>query len=788
MNRSVFYIALFLSTHVAGQCTFVLKGIVTDSKGILLPAAVQIPSLQRGVETDGRFAFDKLCKGKVLLEFSLLGYVKQSKTISIPCEEIRIILIESEKQLGEVEVIAHSLQEVSRKSMLSSKQLEELSGKTVGESVSSISGVSTLQSGPGIFKPVIHGLYGQRIMVLNQGVRLESQSWGIEHAPELDIFPTSSIAVIKDASSIKYGADVLGGVILLNSAPLPDSAGFGGSITMIGQSNARTGIFSGMLEGGMKNKPGFGWRVNSSAKHAGDYNTPNYSLTNTGVRELNFSGSAGYHSKKGCGEILMSRFQTKLGILRGASISNYNDLVAAMERNIPQYTSPFSYQIMPPRQEVEHHLAKASGHLNTAWGVLRGQYSFQNDNRREYDVRIGGLSETPALHLTLNSHLFEGEWEKPMNSLFLTSGITYMNQVNHNVYGTLRIPFIPDYVQNSFGIHSVGKLTLNHYQIDVGVRYDLRNYDVQGFDYRNEYYHSMISFNGVSASAGVRRAFNRQSISLHMHSAWRPPHVAELYSFGTHQSAVAIEYGLLVDKTTQGINPFPKGFKLERSYQPAVTYTCRNNLFELEITQYANYIFNYIYTKPFGITQNVRGTFPFFRYVQTDAFFLGVDGNIGVAIFPFLKVTGGISYLRASDVTNKNYLIFIPPNRYELALRCDKNIKSLQYYFETKGKYCERQWRTPRTISVREWRDANAENRDLLNENSSNFDFMDAPSGYWLFEAALGCSFLRPAGKWDVRLACYNLFNTVYRDYTSRLRYYADATGRNFQLTIIYKF
>ncbi|PGH38944.1 MAG: hypothetical protein CRN43_12050, partial [Candidatus Nephrothrix sp. EaCA] len=617
MSRSIFYMALLISSEAAGQCDFVLKGTVTDGRGNPLPAAVQIRALRLGAEAeDGRFLFRNLCQGKAELEITLLGFAKQKKTIVIPSEEIKIILIESERQLSEVEVIAHSPQEVSRQSMLAGKRLEELAGKTIGETVSEISGVSSVQSGPGIFKPVIHGLFGQRIAVLNQGVRLESQSWGIDHAPELDAFSASSVAVIKDASSVKYGSDVLGGVILVNSNPLPDSAGLGGSLAMIGQSNGRAGIFSGMWEGGVKNKPGFGWRINSTAKHAGDYNAPRYSLTNTGARELNFSGRAGYHSQKGCVEILLTRFQTKLGILRGASISNYDDLATAMERSVPQYTKSFSYQISPPRQEAEHHLAKISGHFNAKFGVLRGQYSFQNDNRREYDMRIGGLSETPALHLTLDTHLFEGEWEKQIKSLFLSSGIAYMNQANRNVSGTMRIPFIPDYAQNSWGIHSVGKLKLNHYQLDAGARFDFRRYEVQGFDFKNDYYQSALSFHGAGASAGARRTFRRQSISLHVHSAWRPPHVAELYSLGTHQSASAIEYGLLLDKISNEITPLPKDFRLERSYKTAASYSLLRDLFETEITLHANYIFNYIYAKPYGITQNVRGVYPYFRYAQ----------------------------------------------------------------------------------------------------------------------------------------------------------------------------
>lgn len=52
----------------------------------------------------------------------------------------------------------------------------------------------------------------------------------------------------KDASAIKYGTDALGGVIIVNPAPLPESPGLGGSVNAILQSNGRSGTISGVLK------------------------------------------------------------------------------------------------------------------------------------------------------------------------------------------------------------------------------------------------------------------------------------------------------------------------------------------------------------------------------------------------------------------------------------------------------------------------------------------------------------------------------------------------------------
>ncbi|MFM7485593.1 MAG: hypothetical protein ACKO13_01600, partial [Cytophagales bacterium] len=65
-----------------------------------------------------------------------------------------------------------------------------------------------------------------------------------------------------------------------------------------------------------------------------------------------------------------------------------------------------------------------------------------------------------------------------------------------------------------------------------------------------------------------------------------------------------------------------------------------------------------------------------------------------------------------------------------------------------------------------------------------NSDFMDAPASYWLVNASTGFSLRSQKLKYDFRLSADNLFNTVYRNYTNRLRYFTNDLGSNFSLLI----
>ena len=213
---------------------------------------------------------------------------------------------------------------------LSGTALEETNGMTLRESLKELPRVSSIQSEPSIFKPVIHGVHSQRILILNNGIRQERQQWGAEHAPEIDPFIASNIVEIKDAGAIKYGTDALGGVIKINPPDLPTTNTFGGELNMIGQSNGRSGTISGMVEGGLKKFKGFGLRVQGIGKNSGDFHERDYNLSNTGYNELNYSLATGYHKENVGIEIYYSHFKTEIGILRGSSVESASNLENAL--------------------------------------------------------------------------------------------------------------------------------------------------------------------------------------------------------------------------------------------------------------------------------------------------------------------------------------------------------------------------------------------------------------------------------------------------------------------------
>ncbi|HRE65419.1 MAG TPA: TonB-dependent receptor [Cyclobacteriaceae bacterium] len=788
-------IILFLSPLVRAQdCLFVLSGKIVDEKGLALPGATaQIKKLNLGEATNeaGIFRFEKLCKGIYLLSIQYLGYEGVEKRITIDHNlDITIELQPAEQILQEVVVAGHT--EVATRSnnttTLSARELDEVNGKSLGETLQNLSGVNSIQSGPAIFKPVIHGVHSQRILILNNGIRQEGQQWGAEHAPEIDPFIANNLTVIKDAGAIKYGTDALGGVIVVTPAELPTDQQIGGELHLIGNSNGKAGTLSGLLEGGIKNAKGWGWRVQGTGRRSGDSRTPDYLLSNTGFREMNYSASAGHHSETSGFEVFYSHFNTTIGILRGSASESTQDLAMALHRNTPAYTTNFSYTINEPRQEVMHNLVKVNGHIRSNKNLYNLQYGLQINTRKEFDVRRGTtLTEKPALAYKLFTHTLDAERETTLSEDHSRCiGINSMVQDNNKIDGTQTLPFIPNFRNYSAGVFWIEKISGNKADYDLGLRYDYRLYQVAGFNFQNKLYKTQFGFGNVTATAGASVKLSKTTTFItNVGSAWRPPNVAELYSLGTHQSAAAIEYGLLLDEITTQVKEIENsGVKPEHALKWVNTFKFQKGRWQAEATGYINYIFNYVYLKPRGITEAGRGPFAYFRYTQTNASFTGIDASTQYELSQRFSLHASASLLRAKDVTQNDFLIFIPTNRYDLSLRYESNVNKKTFFAQAKLKYVAQQNRAPRVVGPEEILAAKEQGIDLFATDKRNFDFIAAPQGYALLSVTTGLSLPVSNTKLDFRLTADNLTNTRYREYTNRMRYFANEIGRNISVAV----
>lgn len=127
-------------------------------------------------------------------------------------------------QLPTVEIINQVLGQGSEYARLSAAKAFEHSGQPLARQLETLPGLSVLSAGGQLAKPVLNGLHSQRILILQDGVRLEGQAWGSDHAPEIDPFQEGDWTLLQAASSLRYGPEALGGVLDQQASPSSNTA------------------------------------------------------------------------------------------------------------------------------------------------------------------------------------------------------------------------------------------------------------------------------------------------------------------------------------------------------------------------------------------------------------------------------------------------------------------------------------------------------------------------------------------------------------------------------------
>ena len=173
-------------------------------------------------DENGKFLLEGLCAEEDSLIFSRIGF--QDTLISLDVDYWVVSL--SEKSVELKNVIISDEREKKTGTQTISQQSINLNDKGVDRTlslaniVSEIDGVTFISTGSNVERPVIHGLYGNRILVLNNYLKHGFQNWGDDHAPEINISSVERISVIKGSSGVRFGPEALGGAIIVEPDPM----------------------------------------------------------------------------------------------------------------------------------------------------------------------------------------------------------------------------------------------------------------------------------------------------------------------------------------------------------------------------------------------------------------------------------------------------------------------------------------------------------------------------------------------------------------------------------------
>ncbi len=761
---SILFTVFITGTLYAQSCNITITGHVedADTKDKLVAATVLIEETGKQIVTDSKadFIFNNLCAGSYSIRITHIGCDTVIKKITLTKDyHFDVVMPHQRGVLGIVTVESQKgIVNTGFKKEITGRILEETKGGTLAEALSKINGVTILQTGSTISKPVIHGLHSNRILTINNGVRQEGQQWGNEHAPEIDPFIADKLTVIKGVDELKYGSDAIGGVILVEPKPLRNKVGYSAEINTAYFTNNKQYVVSAVFEQQLKKLPSFTYRLQGTFKKGANATTANYRLNNTGSEEKNFSATAGWKKSVFNTELFYSHFETEVGIFIGAHIGNLTDLQNAIAAPKPNdvFLGQNTYTIARPKQDVVHDLIKSK----TVFFVKEHKFSLllagQFNRRKEFDIVRSSTNKTAQLDLNIKTYTQDFSWEHPKKHGFSgTAGLALMQQTN-NYSGRY---FIPNYVAYTFGGYYIEKWTKHEWDVQAGIRYDNKTINTTRLKFNNDTINYDFNFSTVASSINVGYKINDSwKANANISLASRAPHVNELLSDGIHHGTATYENGDIALKPEQSVH-----------FTSGINYQNKERTFLIDALLYVNSIDNFIYQQPFpdNPVLTIAGAFPLLKYTQTNAILSGIDLSGMVKITSVLELNSKFSYLHARNKKINDWLILMPANRFN---------NELLYNFKD-GKKITKTYLSVEMVNV-------LQQKKVPSDKNGKQDYKEPPAGYNLINLNASATYTLRKTPITLGLGVRNLFNTAYRDYLNSMRYFADEMGRNISIRL----
>ena len=660
--------------------------------------------------------------------------------------------------------------DVRARTTLDEADIEAHASDDLSETVDDVPGVTIGGGATDAGKPIIRGQTERRLLVLQDGIRHESQKWGADHATEIDPFAAGTISVIRGAAGTRYGPDAIGGVILVDPPEMRLEEGVGGRAVLAYNTNGQKPYGAVRLDRGGETA----LRVEGNYAIGAALSTPDYVLGNTASRVWNLGAEVQRDIGGSTVRLGLQHYDFSAGVFYGVSHNSLDELRESMELDRPVNADLWttSYGIDRPYQAVTHDVI--SLHVDTPldWGEAEFIYAFQLNRREEAEPARSSVTG-PQYEFTLMTHSVDAaaqHYPFAWREALLEGGFGVQGGWQDNLYSGLDL--LPNYRGLSGGIFAYERLVLAKVDIEVGARYDhLSRYTyMKGSDYERHERRGTLNathcdVNKETDVAYCPKHYDAGTVSLgalwhvvpetldwkfEASNATRFPNADELYLLGAAPTfpVYAIGYPDLGPETTWGASS---------------TLGLRVGVVEAELSGFANRINDFVYFAPefnengvlhYDVT--IRGAYPRYSYRPIDARFYGADGMVRLGPESVVGLDLSGSLVRAYDDQGV-FLVGTPADR-------------------VRGRLSLRALERPGAPQVSVVVDGVAKQSRVDPE----LDFAPAPDGFWL----MGVTASAEVRGVRVGVNGSNLMNVRYRDYNSLLRYTADAPGRDVRVHV----
>lgn len=651
------FVLLSLSLAAFAQSGTIRGTITSDvNQSAVGGVSVEITQLRRTAETDenGVYEFTNIPPGRYTLVTHIEGFSDRAQPVVLvsgatTAVDFSLSLTALREEVtvtatGAEESVFESFQSVNS---VGSTRLREQANTGIGEVLEREAGVSKRSFGPGSSRPSIRGFEGDRVLVLQDGIRngsVGSQSG--DHGEPIDTLNLERLEVIKGPATLLYGSSAIGGVVNAVSGDENDShPGFRGSFSVLGGTVNRQGGTSGNVEYGYKK---FLFNVAGNFINERDFNTPLGRIPNSAARSYGGATSFGYFSDKvyvkgsfnldrrrygvpyaplfESGELLsIANGGIKCGVIKQSSPDGVEP--TPCQFNIFAIRDAFANRLPPtPDEAIDLRMRRNNYRASSGFRDLKGaipQADFYVDftNYRHEEIETADNIDTVATNFLNDTFTYRGVFQqagyKNLTGRFGFEGFrrSYLTEgAEQLVDGKVR--------QNNFSVFALEEFSFDRVALQFGGRVETNRYRPTNPVYQER------DFTGFSGAVGARfRLWQGASFVANFNSSYRAPALEELYNFGAHIGTVTFEIG---DQN------------LERERSNGIELSLRQNLRRVRINGSFFYygIKNFVYLAPQDADGDgnidVEDNLPIGAYLQDDSRFVGADVSVDVDINKYL--------------------------------------------------------------------------------------------------------------------------------------------------------
>ena len=736
-------------------------------------STVRIPDLALKVDVgaDGSFRFDAVRPGLYLLEARVPSLGVAVERVEVRPGEVASVEIEIEpgSHFEEIVVTASAdardpLDLASPTISLSGQELALRLESSLGETLSGEPGVSSTFFGPGASRPIIRGLTGDRVRMLEGGLGTGDVSGvSADHAVSADPGQAERIEVIRGPATLLYGSSAVGGVVNVIDERIPSSRATGG---VHGSLELRGGTVSDERTGSVALNGGSGdwaWHVDAIARETDDYEVPGFARLEEGDHEEDDHeeeappfgfvpntdleseggrvGASYFFGDKGFFGVSVSGVETNYGLPGGLEHAEHDDDEHDDdEHGDDEHEEDEHEEGAPVRIDMEQRRLD-----------LRGEVSRPFSGFEALRLRFGG---TDYEHLELEgdepgtfffNDFFEGRIELVQSRRELANGRSHGGSVglqyfDRDLEAVGAEAFLPKTASTRRALFTLQELDAGPLSWQFGARFESQDVDPTSDVF------SSTSHDGLSASIGlVWQASDTFSLAASVARSVKLPAAEELYSNGLHVATQAFEVGdpNLAEEV---------GLGLDLSFRVATEKVSG------ELTLFRQDFDDFIFQ---AFTGEEEDGFPVVLYSQDDAELTGAELKARVELYEqgghhlHLQLVG--DFVDAELDTGGN-LPRIPPLRLG---------GGLHYHSETWSASAELRWVDEQTdVAVNE----------------------SATDGYTLVNASVGYRWLFKNQILDILLRGRNLTDEEARSHTSFLKDVAPLPGRDVSLALKFLF